>query len=111
MGRHLSCGHKHALTKQMLRGLIKLHSWDIPHRNMNPYNIFLTNRGILKLGVFGADPGENSWNTLYRAPEQHLGLPYTKKVDLWALAVILTLLKPQPEGRASATAALAWLEQ
>jgi len=165
--RDLSGGHKRALTQQMLKGLIKLHSVDIPHRNMNPYNIFLTNRGILKLGVFGADPGENIWNTHYRAPEQHLGLPYTKKVDLWALAVIhvellvqkagspvehlfqcramaqnfselpstsrqdqlkqkisdanlpsepdlafiLTLLRPQPEDRASATAALAWLEQ
>jgi len=165
--RDLSGGHKRALTQQMLKGLIKLHSVDIPHRNMNPYNIFLTNRRILKLGVFGADPGENIWNTHYRAPEQQLALPYTEKVDLWALAVIhvellvqkagspvehlfqcramaqnfselpstsrqdqlkqkisnanlpsepdlafvLTLLKPQPEDRASATAALAWLEQ
>ncbi len=68
------------------------------HRDIKPANIFL-HHGACKLGDLGLSKEVQSLTVplkhtqcgspLYLSPEVHMGLPYSKTVDLWALGSTL----------------------
>lgn len=85
---------------QMVSALDYIHSAGILHRDLKSSNIFLTHRGLVKVGDFGvaersgADTAEAAPRRLvgsihYLAPELCDGGRPTAKADCWALGVIL----------------------
>lgn len=80
------------VLKMMLSGIIHIHSHDIVHRDLKPENILVDDSGTIKIADFGLSKqlrysnetlihlaGSNS----YIAPEVHLKLGYSRKVDIW----------------------------
>ena len=45
--------HKKTMMQHILRGLCKIHSSNILHRDMKAANILITKDGVLKLADFG----------------------------------------------------------
>ncbi|XP_044219751.1 serine/threonine-protein kinase Nek3-like [Thunnus albacares] len=60
-----------------------IHEKGIPHKNLMPENIFLTEFGIVCLGGFGNVRDE------YLAPEVFTGGTYDAKSDIWSMGCIL----------------------
>ena len=96
-----------AIVSDMLAGLHcahELRDWDgrsleVIHRDVSPQNVFITYEGEVKLVDFGiakaATGGEVTQagiikgKAAYMAPEQALGLPIDRRVDVYAAGIIL----------------------
>ena len=86
------------IMKQILEGLIFLHSCHIMHRDIKCSNILMNSAGEVKLADFGMGTvfapnakyrGSKTVVTLwYRAPEILLGQDYTEAIDVWALGCV-----------------------
>ncbi|KAG5181394.1 kinase-like domain-containing protein, partial [Tribonema minus] len=85
---------------QVCLALRHVHALNILHRDLKAPNIFLTARGVVKLGDFGvaraleASTGGACARTQigtphYLSPEICQDQPYGKKSDMWALGVVL----------------------
>eukprot|EP00419_Tripos_fusus_P031089 CAMPEP_0172781450 /NCGR_PEP_ID=MMETSP1074-20121228/203434_1 /TAXON_ID=2916 /ORGANISM="Ceratium fusus, Strain PA161109" /LENGTH=793 /DNA_ID=CAMNT_0013618427 /DNA_START=26 /DNA_END=2403 /DNA_ORIENTATION=- len=83
-------------------GLEYLHSCRIIHRDLKSQNVFLTGRGVVRIGDLGlakvtSDPCGHAGTPFlcgtprYLSPEEASGAVthYTEKTDLWALGVVL----------------------
>jgi serine/threonine protein kinase len=89
------------LLFQMLQALRYLHyDLKVCHRDIKPENFLLINKNgknIIKLIDFGFAtfiPENGLMNDLlgtpqYAAPEIYKGIPYTTKVDLWSIGIVL----------------------
>lgn len=80
------------IAKPLLSALSSLHDRGIMHRDVKPENVFVTERGLIKLGDFGlatrSEVGNSRCDTQqYAAPEVLLGKEYDHKVDAWSCAV------------------------
>ena len=83
---------------QICLGLKHVHDRKILHRDLKCQNIFLTKKGIIKLGDFGIarvlkSTMENARTMVgtpyYLSPEIVENRPYSFKSDIWSLGVIL----------------------
>jgi len=83
---------------QICLALKHVHDQNILHRDLKSQNIFLTSKGIVKLGDFGIakvlDASEGQANTqigtpYYLSPEICESLPYGRQSDVWSLGVVL----------------------
>lgn len=100
--KHLS---KYSFSEESVRHWIAelacavdyLHGNSIVHRDIKPENILMDSEGHVKLADFNVarrltydQPTIKgvSGTFNYLAPEMHQGVPYTEKVDWWALGVV-----------------------
>jgi NIMA (never in mitosis gene a)-related kinase len=83
---------------QICLALKHVHSANILHRDLKSQNIFLTQKGMVKLGDFGIakvlDASEDQARTqigtpYYLSPEICESKPYGRKSDVWSLGVVL----------------------
>ncbi|XP_054753826.2 uncharacterized protein LOC129259572 isoform X1 [Lytechinus pictus] len=92
---------------QLCLALYYIHSEKVLHRDLKPSNLFLTSKGIIKVGDFGIakmlhntmDHANTTIGTpYYLSPEICQRQPYNQKSDMWAAGCILyelvTLTRP-----------------
>jgi NIMA (never in mitosis gene a)-related kinase len=97
-----STGKKHFSEEQILEwfsqiliGIKDIHSKNIIHRDIKSQNIFLTAKGVIKIGDFGVSRQTNSCAStivgtpFYLSPEIINGTNYDSKTDIWSLGVLL----------------------
>lgn len=106
-GNGLSSIESDCFFKQILRGVVYMHSMGVAHCDLKPENILLTRDGVCKIsdfgsgecfrlawednihlstGVFGSGP--------YIAPEEFKGKPFDPRaVDIWALGIIYMVMR------------------
>jgi hypothetical protein len=83
---------------QMCKAVKHIHAGNMIHRDLKPGNIFIMEDYLIKIGDFGlaltsTKPVNVQGGTyLYQSPEQINNKPYTAKIDIFALGVILVEL-------------------
>jgi len=91
-------------VRMLLNGLAYLHSLRITHRDLKPENLLysdprpearllITDFGLAHQGTSAGEKMTDTCGTPeYIAPETLLRVPYTEKVDMWAVGVITYIL-------------------
>jgi len=87
------------LSMQVARGLTKAHERGIIHRDIKPANVIVTDDGVAKIVDFGlaklagatelTRTGTTLGTAAYMSPEQVQGISADRRVDVWALGVVL----------------------
>lgn len=95
IGKHFSEELILFWSLQLLDGLKYIHNFNILHRDLKTENIFLDDKGLIKIGDFGVSrqikPEENEISTLtgtaqYMSPEMVIiGQYYNEKTDVWSM--------------------------
>ena len=84
------------IMKNVLKGLILIHSKNLIHRDIKAANIFLSQNGYAKLGDFGvgAQLGINDFfrnskkgSPYWMSPQVVKNLDYDMKTDIWSLGI------------------------
>ncbi|WAR58884.1 hypothetical protein PtB15_10B223 [Puccinia triticina] len=90
-------------TRQILQGLVYLHSKEIIHRDIKGANILVDNKGVIKISDFGISKRveDNLLSTarihrpslqgsvFWMAPEVVKQTSYTRKADIWSLGCLM----------------------
>ena len=81
----------------MLDALVFLHARNITHRDIKSENILCDSREHFRLADFGVAKEGNFLESMkgtkpYLAPEMFRGVPYTAKVDVYALGLVIAVL-------------------
>ena len=87
------------ITRQIARGLAKVHAEDIIHRDIKPANVIVTEDDLAKILDFGlaklvtmtslTGSGSAMGTPAYMSPEQTRGHAIDGRTDLWSLGVLL----------------------
>lgn len=85
------------IFEQITSAINYMHSQNILHRDLKTANVFLNNRGTVKIGDFGISKIINTdihaqtvlGTPYYFSPEMCEGKEYNEKSDIWALGCIL----------------------
>ena len=85
------------ILHQMLDALVFLHARNITHRDIKAENILCDSREHFRLADFGVAKEGNFLESMkgtkpYLAPEMFRGVPYTAKVDVYALGLVIAVL-------------------
>jgi len=81
--------------KEVLRGINVCHEIGWMHRDLKGDNILIKSDGHIKLADFGSASQNNFKHSTtigtphWMAPEIIRGIPYSSKVDIWSLGIIL----------------------
>ena len=89
-----------SMTKQVVQGLVHLHSMNMIHRDLKPSNILVDGSGVVKICDFGVSrivSTEKMVHTAvgasaYLSPERVRGEGYFQPSDVWALGVTVAEL-------------------
>lgn len=91
-----------AYLREIMSGLVEIHSKGIIHRDLKPDNILVDRNGVLKLADFGLSRVMEVEGSLkltmqvgsyaYRAPETFLNKPYDNRSDVWSAGIILYIM-------------------
>lgn len=93
--------------KQLIRGVVYMHSMGVAHRDLKPENLLLTENGVLKITDFGnAECFRMAWETEvhlshgicgsspYIAPEEYTSDEFDPRhVDIWSCGVIYMAMR------------------
>lgn len=93
--------------KQILRGIVYMHSMGVAHCDIKPENILLTQNGVCKISDFGnGECFRMAWEKEihfsrgvcgsgpYIAPEEYKGRSFDPRaVDIWALGVVYMVMR------------------
>ncbi|KAG9395593.1 Protein kinase domain [Carpediemonas membranifera] len=87
-----------SIFRQLASVVEYLHARSIVHRDIKPLNILMFSGGVIKLADLGVSRRVSTQTVflqtfigtpLYLAPELVDNMPYTEKVDVWAMGVVL----------------------
>ena len=81
---------------QIVRGLKALHELKICHRDIKCANLFMTSKGVLKLGDLNVSKIQKygmlrtqTGTPYYACPEVWKDMPYDHRSDIWSLGCVL----------------------
>ena len=86
------------IIHEIANAVFYLHSYNCLHRDIKSDNIFLTQDGTIKLGDFGlavqlqssnATRSDKVGTVFWMAPEVIRSNPYSTKIDIWSLGVVM----------------------
>lgn len=102
---HLDENHTCNVTQMILEGISYLHNHGVTHRDLKPENVLfyqprddskivITDFGFSKIKTHTLDFSMTTWcgTPEYIAPELLKKLPYSSKVDLWAIGVMVFVM-------------------
>lgn len=106
-GNGLTAAEADCFFKQMLRGVVYMHSMGVAHCDLKPENILLTQNGVCKISDFGnGECFRMAWEKdvhysqgicgsgPYIAPEEFKGKSFDPRaVDIWALGIIYMVMR------------------
>lgn len=106
-GTGLTSTEADCFFKQILRGIVYMHSMGVAHCDIKPENILLTQNGICKISDFGnGECFRMAWEKEihylrgvcgsgpYIAPEEFKGRSFDPRaVDIWALGVVYMVMR------------------
>ncbi|KAF9004951.1 kinase-like protein [Hymenopellis radicata] len=88
------------LSRQVLNGMVFLHSRQIVHRDIKGMNIFLTLEGCVKIGDLGTAEVDSTSDSFggtpqWMSPEVVQSRSHDSRIDVWSFGMVIVEMKSQ----------------